>query len=158
MNEREYKELEEASWRRKLTPAEESELQSYLANHPKQRESWDENAALTQLLQDLPDAPVASNFTSQVMQAVDQDLRQQEHKTAAGGWLSRLRIPRLGWAAMVVAAGLLALQFYKNDADAQLQVMVEALPPEPGVVLADFDAIRIPVVDMDEELWVALSQ
>jgi hypothetical protein len=53
--------------RRPLSPAEQSQLNLFLARHPHHREEWFQETALTRLLQDLPPAPLSSNFTQRVL-------------------------------------------------------------------------------------------
>lgn len=154
MKEHEYNELLEASWQRPLTVAEEARIEEYLVAHPEHRDDWEQENALNQMLGDLPDAPLSSNFTARVMQATElEDARSNRKLT----WFSRLKLPRLAWVPVIAALGFFAVQWSKNNVEARVQVMVEALPPDAEVVLADFDAIRVPVVEMDEELWLALS-
>ena len=64
-------ELVRLSLKAELTPEEESRLEAWLAAHPETRAAWDEDRALGRALQSLPDAPLASNFTARVLQAVD---------------------------------------------------------------------------------------
>src|SRR5262245_66668141 len=73
-----YKELLEASWRRKLTPEEETRLQHYLAAHPEAQAEWEDEMALSFHLRQLPDAPLSSNFTARVLEAVELEQRRQE--------------------------------------------------------------------------------
>ncbi len=58
MNETEYRELMEASWRRQLTAAEEARLQAWLVAHPDEQPRWESESSLNQLLEQLPDVPV----------------------------------------------------------------------------------------------------
>lgn len=163
MNEAKYNELRATSWRRTLTPAEEAELQAYLAVHPEEKASAEEDAALTQLLTDLPDAPVPSNFTSQVMQELERETMER-HRPRPASWWQRWT-PRMGWAGMVLGMAFLAVQLHHRAEvkEAELRegvaTLVKTLPPAPEVVLTDFDVIQeMPVVEVDEELWLALSQ
>ena len=57
MNEAEYQELLEASWRRDLTPAEMARLHAGLAEQPDLRAGWEDESGLNRLLDQLPDAP-----------------------------------------------------------------------------------------------------
>src|ERR1051326_7493813 len=117
MNEAEYNHLREESWRRALTSAEEARLQSHLAAHPDAQAEWEAEKGLTQFLADLPDAPVASNFTSLVLQAVDGEERAIVQREDALGWFTRcLRRPvsRLAWAAAVFTIAFVGLQYYRS--------------------------------------------
>ncbi len=68
-----YNRLRELSWRRKLTGAEEAELRAWLAAHPDAQADWEAEAGLNAALGRLPDAPVPSNFTARVLQAVERE-------------------------------------------------------------------------------------
>ena len=58
MQDAEYQNLTETSWRRPLTAAERTRLRELLAAHPDWREPWNEDAALNGLLRRLPGAAV----------------------------------------------------------------------------------------------------
>src|SRR4030095_15631752 len=69
---------------------------------------WEEEVALNRLLANVPDAPLSSNFTARVLQAIDlEELREQRARRSAS-WLGRLHswIPRMGMAALVVGLAL----------------------------------------------------
>src|SRR5437773_2038991 len=91
MNDSEFNELRETSWRRRLSTAEELQAQSYLAAHPQAQAEWEEDLALTRHLQELPDAPLSSNFISLVLQAVDAENTAPERLSGFGwtGWIHR---------------------------------------------------------------------
>ncbi|MDB6027729.1 MAG: hypothetical protein JWM68_3952 [Verrucomicrobiales bacterium] len=82
-----YQNLKERSWQRKLTPQEEAELNAFLAAHPEAEIDWTEETALTECLDQLPDAPVSSNFTAQVLQAIELDEKRIS------------RVQKRGWTA-----------------------------------------------------------
>src|SRR3989304_6073907 len=96
-----YTRLREASWRRPLTAAEQAELHACLAAHPEAQADWDAEAGLNELLGRLPDAPVASNFTTRVLQAIEHDPAQSA-RSSVRDWRWRVWVPRL-------AAGVVAL-------------------------------------------------
>ena len=167
MNEAEYQELREAGWRRKLTPAEEARLQAWMALHPEQQRDWEAEAGLNQLLGQLRDAPVASNFTARVLQELDRESAPVSVPVSRGGslieWLSRgFRRPAAGlaWAAALMFAGWAGYhQFSKPTGTAQAQdlaVLFKTVGQEPAL-FEDFDAIhKLPQAD-DEELYAVLS-
>ena len=103
MNPLEYQELIETSWLRKLTPVEEERLRFYLAANPQAHAEWDQEKALNQLLQKLPDAPVSSNFTARVLQAVE---RAESKRARERRKIFSLEWLRLGWMPRVAVAGL----------------------------------------------------
>ena len=57
-------ELMRLSLRASWTPEEEARLESLLAASPEARATWEEDCALGQALQSLPDVPLSSNFTA----------------------------------------------------------------------------------------------
>ena len=149
MNQLDYNKLREIAWRQKLTAQQEAEIKAYLANCPEARPDWEEERILTQSLSQLPDAPLAFNFTAQVLQAVK---RQEAEASPAAvvQWWQRLR--SLGWgyrsalAAIVLGAGVLSYQQHLNLSREELAVSiatvsrVAALPRVTG--LRDFDTIQ----------------
>ena len=76
MNDAEFNLLLENATRRKLTAGEEARLHAHLASDPSAKAVWEEEMALSQLLHRLPDAPLATNFTAQVLEAVEREERQ----------------------------------------------------------------------------------
>jgi hypothetical protein len=153
MNDSELNELREASWRRKLTPAEELRVQAFLSANAAAQAEWEDDLALTRQLQELPNAPVSSNFTSLILQAVEAETGQEPRsislETRWRGWLSGF-LPRLALAALVVTLGI-GLFFQHQEHSRQQMVegvkeflKVASLPvsvSDPGL-LEDFDAIQ----------------
>ena len=149
MNQSDYNKLRETAWKRKLTAQQETEIKAYLANSPEARPDWEEERILTQSLAQLPDAPLAFNFTAQVLQAVK---RQEAEASPAAvvQWWHRLR--SLGWGyrsamvAVVLGAGVLSYQQYlalwREELATSVATVsrVAALPSVTG--LRDFDAIQ----------------
>ena len=167
MNDDLYKDLLEASWQRKLTAEEEAQLRGWLAAHPGKQPEWEEELALNQQLERLPNAPLASNFTAQVLGKLDLDLRREEREAASPrkftSWWRGL-VPRF---ASVLLLGLLAgtavVQYREHQREevgegvVYVAPFVSVLQPE---VLQNFDAIHhlghVPAVS-DEELLAALQ-
>src|SRR5262245_52089399 len=83
MNESEYQALMEASWRRPLTDEEQARLDAWLRTHPAAHNEWEAEMALNRLLEQLPEAPVASNFTARVLQALDRESAALERRESA---------------------------------------------------------------------------
>jgi anti-sigma factor RsiW len=160
-----YNHLRELSWRRKLSPAEEAELRTWLAAHPEAEADWEAEAGLNAVLGRLPDAPVPSNFTARVLQAVEReaiaDLRRSR-----GNWLILLRqrwMPRVAFAAVVVGAGLLSYHqvqaaHRKKLAESVATISAVSSLPSPEI-LRDFDAISAlnPTPAPDEQLLMVLQ-
>src|SRR5258705_11906991 len=103
MTDSEYRSLREAAWRRALTPDEKAQLQSYLLLHTEAQQHWEQESALNQVLLNLPDVPVSSNFTARVLQAVELDELQSQREPSQA-WLARLR----SWLPPFAVAGAIA--------------------------------------------------
>jgi len=107
--------LRESNWRRGLTAAEQAGLRAWLAAHPEAQAAWEDETALSGLLARLPDAPMPSNFTARVLQAVESEQAAAgEHKGTHGWpWLWRVFAPRAAVAALVIGAGFVGYQRYE---------------------------------------------
>lgn len=143
MNESEHNPLSEKSWR-KLTPAEVAELQTWLAKHPEAQADWETELHLTEALNRLPDAPVPSNFTARVLQAVERESAAgSQRRTPFGKWSLRSLLPRTAAAAVVLGAGLLAYHEHTvTERRTQLAQSVKMVPSLPPEILQNFDTIR----------------
>lgn len=165
MTERDYQELREASWRRPLTAAEEARLQSYLAQHPEAQAEGESDTALNQLLDQVPDAPVSSNFTARVMQAIDREPTPIGSSWQAwwGRWVWS-PVPRLAWAAVFMALAFLSYQHYQHRSSSELARGLVHFTANVGLseptIFQDFDAIQQLAetpLPTDEELWMVLN-
>jgi len=168
MNDSEFQDLLEESWRRPLTEEEQMQLNAWLATRPEARAAWEEDAALNRSLQNLPDAPLSSNFTALVMQAV----QRQALPTPRTHSAVRLRLwwRRLSWgvacATVAISAVWVGLQqhHHNNELRARevatgLAVLANVTTLSDPAVLSDFDAIqRLSLTsDDDEELYAVLN-
>src|SRR5688572_23966321 len=133
MNDDLYNDLLEASWQRKLTAEEEAQLRGWLAAHPEKQPGWEEEGALNQQLDRLPDAPVASNFTAQVLGKLDLELQREEREARATrgkltSWWKGL-VPRF---AAVLLLGLLAgtavVQYREHQRSEMAQDVMHVTP------------------------------
>jgi len=117
MNDQEYQQLRETSWRRRLTEAEAAELQRHLTAHPELRADWDAEAGLNLALEKLPEAPaVSSNFTALVLQAVERDAAAQKREASRGwrGWRGIARwLPKAAVAALVLSFTFVRYEQYE---------------------------------------------
>ena len=94
-------EAREALWRRKLSEAERAALLG--------QPELELEARLTEALRQLPDAPVPSNFSARVLQAVD--LEEARSARARGwGWDWHWLLPRLAVATAIVLVAGVGLQ------------------------------------------------
>jgi hypothetical protein len=149
MNNSLYHQLREASWRRKLTDAEEAQLRAFLAAHPAAQTDWESETGLNQLLAQLSDVPVASNFTARVLQAVEREAGEQARarKTRRKMWW-----PTLGWlpkaAVAAIALCVVLLSYHHHRVTVRTQI-AQSLPKVSSVislsspeVWENFDAIN----------------
>ncbi len=135
MNDPLYRQLCELSWRRKLTDAEEAQLQVFLAAHPDAQTDWERETGLNQLLEQLSDVPIASNFTNRVLRALEGKAAGQSWAHTA--WRRLLCWPAFGWlpkatvAIVVLCVGLLGYQHHRVIMRAQI---AQSLPKVSGVI------------------------
>jgi anti-sigma factor RsiW len=146
MNDPLYQILLERSWRRELTPQEKAQLRAFLATHPEAAVDWQAEATLTGALRHLPNPPAPSNFTAQVMRAVE--LERTRHRPSMSWWEQWGRVfwPKAAWAAAAVLIGAVGFQQYRHFDRLRLardlaRIPVVAALPAPDT-LQDFDAIR----------------
>jgi len=143
-----YLKFRELGWRRKLSPTEEAELRNWLATHGQEQADWEAEARLSEALDQLPNAPVPSNFTANVLQAVQLEENAQERASRPrSAWWLRLRwAPKAALAALALAAGFLTYLHGQTVRRAELRdsvVRVSAVKSLPSPeVLRDFDVIR----------------
>jgi len=133
--------LRESGWRRKLTAAEQAELQTWLAAHPEAQAEWEMELRLNAALSRLPDVPVPSNFTARVMQAIE--------TVPAHGWHWRWRVlmPRIAFATVIITFG--GLVVHQHEVDRQRLALVRSValvtqgqPVPSPEALENFDTIR----------------
>ena len=145
MNESDYNELQEKSWRRKLTDAEEAARRAGLAEHPESGADWETDVRLTEALNRLPEAPVPSNFTARVLQQIERETPEAK-RSGPSRWFFRLLLPRIAVAAVVLGVGLFTYHETTVAKRAELVQgvkMVSSVPSLPGPqVMEDFDTIR----------------
>jgi hypothetical protein len=169
MNELEYNRLREISWRRKLSAEEEITLQSYLLAHPDLQADWDDDLALSHALDRLPNAPLPSNFTAQVMLALDLEVAAEERKMRQNRdwrwWLHQF-LPKAALGLLTVSLGVLGMTQYRNHLREEMMHKTAEFSKVAGVLpeaemWQDFEAIRrlntsTPAAS-DDELLAALK-
>lgn len=144
-----YQRLRETAWRRRLTEAEQAELEAWLAAHPEARADWQAEVQLNRAIESLRDVPVASNFTARVLQAIERE-EAGKARAAAPGWLAWWRglgwAPKIALAALLVGLGFFAYFHHQAAMRAKLArsiVLIAEIKPLPGPdILADYDVIR----------------
>jgi anti-sigma factor RsiW len=145
----------ESVWRRKLTDAERAELRA----DPELAAELDLESRLSDLLAKVPKAPVSSNFTARVLQAVE---REETRRPGSRSWNWHVLLPRFaaGTAALLLA-GLALHQHEMNVHRAALarNVALVAGANLPSVeALKNFDAIRRMSQPRADEELLALMQ
>jgi len=133
--------IREVVWRRRLTEAELGELQT----QPKAQTELELESRLSEVLARVPDAPVPSNFTARVLQAIE---REEAHATQKRSWMWywRVLVPRVAVAAAVVGFAGLAYQRHEINQRVQLAhslaLFAGAQPVPNEEELKNFDAIQ----------------
>ena len=146
-NER-FHSLREAGWRRPLTDAEQAELAALLAGQREPAPDWQVEAGLNDALRRLPDAPMPSNFTARVMQAIERE-EAATGRARKPTWLGlnlRYWLPRVAVGAVALGMVLVSVHSYTVASRARiiqsLAVLSEVTPAPTPELLADFDSIR----------------
>ena len=164
MNESEYQALVEASWRRSLSVQEQAQMDAWFVTRPDAQAAWEADSGLNQLLGQLPDAPVASNFTAQVLQAIDRDAVLAKPVTL----MDRIRqsflrpAPQIAWALALV--GVLWFGYHQHQTNMRsemaqgLSVIANVATLSDPAVLRDFESIRRLSASEDEELFAVLTK
>jgi len=133
--------LRELAWRRKLTDAEKAGLRA----DPGTQADLELELRLSEALARVPDAPVPSNFTARVLQAVERE-DSRSALTRSGSWYWRVLVPRVAVAAVVVGFAGLVYQHHEFDQRVELAKDVALLAqaqPVPNIeALKNFDAIQ----------------
>jgi anti-sigma factor RsiW len=149
--------LREESWRRKLTPAEETRLRAWLAEHPEDKADWELDSQLTEALEKVPNVPVPSNFTARVLQAIDRE-SAPVRQASPNRWSKFLRslLPKAAVVAVIFGAGLLTYREHtvtvaKREELARGEKVVAGVRVPGPEILQDFDTIR-QVTGPDPEL------
>ena len=142
--------LRETNWQRRLTPAEEAELNAWLATHPEAASDWQEELALTEALHRLPDVPLASNFTARVVDAAMRDAVAETRKRSwldLRSWSIARWLPRLAFGLVIGAAGFFSFQQLHEVQYGKMAQSVSVLSEVASVpgpeALRDFEAIRV---------------
>jgi hypothetical protein len=163
MNDSDYNQLREQSWRRKLTPVEQAELRDWLTAHPALRAEWETEPGLTEAIARLPNVPVPTNFTARVLQAVELEASANRHQQTSQRKFSwHALLPRIAIATVVLSVGLFTVHEQRTHQRARLAqsvATVSGVASLPGPdILQDFDMInQMDHAAVDKEL-LALMQ
>src|SRR5277367_987063 len=113
MRENEFNDLKEQAWRRRLTSTEQAALRDFLAGRADAVGEIERDDALSRLLEQLPNAPVSSNFTARVLASV-RDTASPAREEAAVPWIFRSWWVRLAASAAMVCAGFFSFQEFQT--------------------------------------------
>jgi hypothetical protein len=150
--------LRELAWRRKLTAAERAGLGA----QPEVQADLEIESRLSEALARLPDAPMPSNFTARVLQAVELESTARP-RAINWFWTWRVLVPRVAVAVVVVAFAGLEIHRYELNAHrtalARNVVLVAEAQSLPSIdALKNFNAIRrMSQPRADDELLVLLQ-
>lgn len=146
MNPAELEQLIELARRRPLSAAEQARLDALLEASPN---AWNDRAGdigLARLLARLPDAPLASNFTSRVMAEIDRAEAGAMSASPVRVWSPRRWFLRLAGTAAVTAVTAAGWWQYRSWQRAEYAASIAAVSEVaalPSVeVLRDFEAIQ----------------
>lgn len=149
----------ELAWRRRLT---EAELAEWRAAQPNAIADAETEAALSNALAALPDAPVPSNFTARVLQDLEREARRPSSRTRDWAWVWRVLVPRAAMASVVLGVGVFA---YHRHQVAERVAVGQSIATFAGVaslpspqILEDFDVIQrldtTPPADRELVAWL----
>jgi len=151
-------ETRESLWRRKLSETERAGLRA----HPE----LELEARLTDALTGLPNAPVPSNFTARVLDAIELEEARSARpaKVSASHWGWRLLLPRLAVTAAVLFFAGYGFQYYqaglqRADLIKNLSTVASTTAVPSPDALNNFDTIQNMSQSgrADTELLVALQ-
>lgn len=141
-----YQRLREIGWRRELTAAEQEDLRAWLAAHPEAAADQALESALNEAMVQLPAAPMASNFTARVLQAIAHEERQAVPRPRGSNWVWRILAPRAAAAVVLLGLGAFATQLYRAKqwnviGDSLVTIATVPTMPSPQA-LEDFEVIQ----------------
>ena len=161
-----YDDLLATRWIRELTDSEQAGLEHLISSVPGVRERWEEDTTVLEGVGALPDAPVSSNFTQQVMTSLARRVGEDvgaKKPVAEVTWMERLGfVPKLGIGfALVLAVFGSFLQSQKGSSAKMIEslAIVTESDTVPSVEeLQHFEAIQMLAqvpMDVDWELIAA---
>lgn len=132
MNDAEFNQLLETAVRRPLTADEETRLRAFLAEQPSAGGRWEKETVLTRLLHRLPDAPLSSNFTAQVLLAVEREEQGRSSAPKVVRWLDWRR-PAVRFAATCLLLGLAGVSYHQYQTFMRAKMAVSLANVTSGV-------------------------
>ena len=152
--------LRELLWRRSLSDAERVRA----GDQPETRAELALEARLNAALEQLPAAPVPSNFTARVLQAIDLEESRTISRGRGWGWAWPRWLPRVAVTAAVVVVSALSWQHHEIvQGRLALVRSVAAVADSSGLpdveALKNFDAIqRMGLPQQPDEKLLAVMQ
>jgi anti-sigma factor RsiW len=147
MNDSDFNQLLEAAARRNLDVDEEERLRDHLAKHPSSNLRWEEETSLTYLLHQLPDAPLSSNFTAQVLAAVEREEPCPSIARRITRWID-WQGPLVRFAGACLFLGIVGLSYHQYQTRMRTKMAVSLANVTSSVDTAARAAQLQPV-----ELW-----
>ena len=151
--------LHEALWRWKLTDTQQGELRA----RPELLADLELESRLSEMLAKIPDAPVSSNFTARLMQAIElEESRPSRRWSFRWNWHALL--PRIAVTTAVVLFAGMTFHYYELTSQRtalarNVALVAESQPLPSADVLNNFDAIQrlSQPAHADEELLALLQ-
>ena len=140
MNGADHNELWKAGLHQRLSPEDEARWQISMAHQPEALAEFEEEVGLNRLLHQLPDAPVSSNFTAQVLQLVRREQRRQSTPVLLRFWADHIAFSwgrKLAFASVLLLLGFVSYQQYQLSARRELArsiVRVSNVLPSADVI------------------------
>jgi len=159
MNSADHNEFWNARLPQKLSPEEEAQWQLSMAEQRDALAQFEEEMGMNRLLQHLPDVPISSNFTSQVMQLVERAHQRRSRPVVLRFWADYIAFSwgrKLAFASVLALVGVLSYQQYQLSARRELaQSVLRVSNVLPGAdVMEGFSAIeglqRVPAAQPEE--------
>ena len=148
MNGPDHSQFWKAGLRRNLTSEEEAQWQDRLNAQPDALARFEDEVNLNRLLQHLPEPPVSSNFTAQVIQRIQRESRPHARPFVLRWWADYIALGwgrKLAFASVLLLLSLLSYQQYQLSARRELARSVSRMSsfvlPAPDVI-EDFKAIE----------------
>jgi anti-sigma factor RsiW len=116
-----------------------------LRAQPEAQADLELESRLSEALARVPDAPLPSNFTARVLQAVERE-EARGARTRSWSWYWRVLVPRVAVAVVVIGFAGLAYQRHELDQRAEfardIALLAQAQPVPSVEALKNFDAIQ----------------
>lgn len=160
MNGPEFDELLKKQMRGSLTAEDDTALQARFRHDSSAEAAWEEDLRLNQLLQQVPDAPISSNFTARVLGAIELEEKKEARRSpwrGVGQWLRVGLARKAALATIIAGVSMLTYHQYRSGVREEMArnaAAVSSIAALPSVdVLENFEIIQglnqLPPVDVD---------